>query len=285
MNLVDPFLGRMVRRVRGTGDVIEEEGLAGIDLVDAVQVIDGVVGHSGDQVPSRLPHEGINLRRVAEQVRLPLVRVAADEPVEVIEALPDRPILERSNLAGREGRHVVVLAEPRGGVAVFLEDSADGRLVLGDDAVVARESRGLFGYHAEAGRVMVAPGDQRGARRRAERGGVDVVVAQAVFREAIHRRRRDDAAERAGYAKAGVIRHDEENVGSLFGRDDAWRPPGFGMEGILLDHTAEFRIGRRDLVAGERSGSAGRPHLACDLHRHGRSRRKETQQGDGDDKR
>ena len=64
-------------------------------------------------------------------------------------------------------------------IAVVLEDAADGRLVLGDDAVVAGEAGGLLGDHAEAGRVMVAAGDQRGARRRAERGGVELRVAQA----------------------------------------------------------------------------------------------------------
>ena len=170
-----------MRRVRGAGRVIDEERLARVDLVDAVQVVDGVVGHAGDQVPARLALERIDLGRVAEEVRLPLVGVAADEAVEILEAHAGRPLVERPDLAGREGRRVVVLAEPGGGVAVVLEDAADGGLVLGDDAVVAGEAGGLLRDHAEAGRVMVAPGDQRGARRRAERGGVNVVVAQPVF--------------------------------------------------------------------------------------------------------
>ncbi len=163
----------------------------------AVQVVDGVVGHAGNQVPARLALEGIDLRGVAEQVRLPLVGVAADEPVEILKAHADGPLIERPDLAGRKSRRVVVLAEPRGGVAVVQQDAADGGLVLGDDAVVARKAGGLLGDHAEAGRVMVAAGDQRGARRRAERGGVDVVVAQAGLGDAVHRRRRDDAAKGA----------------------------------------------------------------------------------------
>src|SRR5206468_7663437 len=163
----------------------------------------------------------IDLRRVAGQVWRPLVRVTADEPVEVVEALPDRPILKRSNLTGREGRHVVVLAEPRSRVPVLLEDAADGGLVFRDDAVVARETGGLLRNHAEAGRVMIAPGDQCGARWRTKRGGMDVIVAQTRLGDAIHRWRRDHAAERARHAEAGVVGHDEQYVGRLLGWHDA----------------------------------------------------------------
>jgi hypothetical protein len=45
----------------------------------------------------------------------------------------------------------MVLAEPRGGVPVLLEDAADRGLVLGDDAVVTREARGLLRDDAKAG--------------------------------------------------------------------------------------------------------------------------------------
>ena len=273
-----------MRRVRGAGRVLDEERLAGHRLVDAIQVVDGVVGHAGDQVPARLALEGIDLGGVAEQVRLPLVRIAADEAVEVLEAHAGRPLVERPDLAGGEGRRVVVLAEPRGGVAVVEQDAADGGLVLGDDAVVAGEARGLLGDHAEAGRVMVAPGDERGARRRAERGGVDVVVAQAVVRDAIHRRRRDDAAEGARHAEAGVIGDDEQDVGRLLGRHDARRPPRLRLQGIVLDHAAEFRLGRGQLLAADGGRGARRTERAGDFlglgerRRHDRHREGSAQQ-------
>jgi hypothetical protein len=45
-----------------------------------------------------LPWNGIDLRRVAEQVRLPLVGVAADEAVEVLEAHAVRPLVEGPDL-------------------------------------------------------------------------------------------------------------------------------------------------------------------------------------------
>ncbi len=250
-DLLHPFLGRVMRRVRGAGRVLDEERLVGHRLVDAIEVVDGVVGHAGDQVPARLALEGIDLGGVAEQVRLPLVRIAAHEAVEILEAHAGRPLVKRPDLAGGKRRRVVILAEPRGGVAVIEQNPPDGGLVLGDDAVVAGETRGLLGDHAETGRVMVAPGDERGARRRAERGGVDVVVAQAVIRDAIHRRRRDDAAEGARHAESGVIRDDEQDVGRLFGRHDARCPPRFRLQGIVLDHAAEFRLGRGQLLAAD----------------------------------
>ena len=115
----------------------------------------------------------------------------------------------------------MVLAEPRGGVAVALEDRADRRVVRTDDRVVARETRRQLGDHAEAHRVMVAAGDQRRPRRRAQRGGVELGVAQPRLRDPVQRRRRDDAAERAADAIALVVGHDQQDVGRALGRHDA----------------------------------------------------------------
>ena len=55
------------------------------------------------------------------------------------------------------------------------QNPPDGGFVLGDDAVIAGETRGLLGDHAKTGRVMVSSGDERGPRRRAQRGRVNVV--------------------------------------------------------------------------------------------------------------
>ena len=139
--------------MRGAGDVVTEERLVRLDLVDPVQPIDGVVGHPCDQVPSRFALEWVDLRSVAEEVGLPLVGIAADKTIEVFKALSDRPLVKRANLAGLEGGHIVLLAEPRGGVTIFQEDAANGRLVLGHDAVVAGEAGRLLGDDAEARRV------------------------------------------------------------------------------------------------------------------------------------
>jgi hypothetical protein len=171
-----------------------------------------------------------------------------------------------------EGRRVVVLAEPRRGIAVVEQDAADRGLVLADDAVVAGEAGRLLGDHAEAGRVVVAPGDQRGARRRAQRGGEDAVVAQAFVGDAVHGRRRDDAAEGARHAEAGVVGDDQQHVGRALGRHDARRPPRLRLQRVVLDDAAESRVGRRELLVGDRRRGAGRTKDASDARNAARRR-------------
>ena len=264
-DLVHPLLGRVVRRVRGARRVLDEDRFVRVDLMHPVHIIDRVVRHPGDEVPARFTLEGIDLRGVAEQVRLPLVGVAADKTVEVLEAHAGWPLVERSCLAGRVGRSIVVLAEPGRVVAVIEQDPPDRRLVLGDDAVVTREAGRLLGDHAEPGGVVVAAGDQGGASRRAQRGGEHPRVTQAFFRDAVHGWRRNDAAESARHSEAGIIRNDEQDVGRSLGRHDARRPPWLGRQRTLIDHAAEFRVGWRELFVADCGGGAGFTHHSGDL--------------------
>ena len=145
---------------------VAEEFFGWVDLVQFVEPPDGVVGHRGHEVPRavRLALEGINLGRVAEEIRLPLVGVAAHESVEVFEAHAGRPLVEWSGLTALEGRCIVILTEPRGRVTVVRQDATDGGLVLGNNAVIAGKAGGLLGDDPKANRVMIAPGDERGAR-------------------------------------------------------------------------------------------------------------------------
>ena len=178
-DLLDPLRRRMMRRVRAAGNVIDEERFVGRDLLELLHIRDGVIGHGRGQIPTGLPLKRIDGRRVAEQVRLPLAGVAADEPVEIIETHADRPLIERPGLARLIKGRVVILAEPRGRVTVLLENLADRAAILLDDRVVPRESRRRFAHDAIAGHVMVAAGDQCRARRRAERRGMKLRVPQS----------------------------------------------------------------------------------------------------------
>ena len=155
--------------MRGAGRVLDEDRFVRLGLVHPRHIVDGVVRHRGDQVPGtgRLALEWIDLCRVAEQIRLPLIGVAADKAVEVLEAHAGRPLVERPDLARGEGRRIVVFAKPRRGVAVLEQDAPDRCFVPVDDAVVAGEAGRLFGDHAKACRVVIASRDQRGAGRRA----------------------------------------------------------------------------------------------------------------------
>jgi len=82
----------------------------------------------GQLWPVDLDRELLELRRQLERRRIVCV---------VNSGQARWPSVERPGLAGREGRRVVILAEPRGGVSVVTQDPPDGRLVPGDDAVVA----------------------------------------------------------------------------------------------------------------------------------------------------
>ena len=264
-DLVDPFRRRVVRRVRGARHVVDKERLLRCQGLQLPHVLDRLVGHRRGQIPARIALERIDRRRVAEQVGLPLAGVAADKAVEVLEAHAVRPLFEGAGLAVGEEGGVVVLAEPRGRVAVVLEDGADRALLDRDDRVVAGETGGDFAHHAKAHRVVVAPGDQRRPRRRAQRGGMEIGVAQTALGDAIKRRGRDDAAEGARCAKTVVVGHDQQHVGRALGRHHAGRPPRGRFRGTLLDHPAEFRIGRRQLLAADGSSRAGRTQHAGDL--------------------
>ena len=168
LELVAPFLLRMVGRMGAAGDVVAEERLVRRGGIELLQMVDRVVRHAGDHVVVRVVAEREDLRGVAEEERRPLVGLAAHEPVEVLEAHADGPLGERAGRAVLVRRRVVVLAEPRGGVAVLLQDLTDRAVIDADGGVVARVAGGLLGDDPEAHGVVAAAGDD-GRPRRASR--------------------------------------------------------------------------------------------------------------------
>src|SRR5262249_40734918 len=132
-----------------------------------------------------------------------------------------------------------------------------GCTLRSDDGVVARESGGHFGDDAEAHRVMIAAGDQRRPRGRAERGGVELRITQSRLRDAVHGRRRDDTAKGAGHAVTLVIRHDEQDVGRALARYYSRWPIRFGLLGVHVDGTAERRRLWRKIFSVNRRRGAG----------------------------
>lgn len=189
---------------------------------------------------------------------MPLVGIATDKTLEILETHAGRPLIIWPHLAGGKRRGVVILAEPGSGVTVIEQNPSDGSLILGDDAVITGETRGLFGNYTETGRMMVATGDKRGSR-------VNVVVAQTVVCDTIHSGCRNDAAKSAGHAKPCIIRDDEQHVGGLLGRHNARGPPRFRSQGVIVDHAGEFRFRCWQLVAADGSGGARRAQGTGDL--------------------
>ena len=236
--------------------------------------MDGVVRHRGRQVPAGLADIRVDRRRIAEQIRLPLAGVAADKAEEMFEAEPGRPAVERSGLARLPGRRVVVLAEPGRAVAVLAQHAADRGGVLADDGVVAGIARRRFGDDAEPGRVVIASGEQRRPRRRAQRGRVKVGVAQAVRRDAVERRRRNDPAEGRRRAEADVVGDDEQNIWSAGRRHDARRPRRFRLRGVEIDLAPERLRWRRQITAVDRRRRVRGARLGYGLCAGGKRRRR-----------
>ena len=66
LELVDPLLLRLVRRVRAAGNVVEEEWLVRSSRIQIAHVPDGFVRHVGDEVVVGLSDPREDLRVIAE---------------------------------------------------------------------------------------------------------------------------------------------------------------------------------------------------------------------------
>src|SRR5262249_57287752 len=97
-----------------------------------------------------------------EEGGVPLVGVAADEAVEVLEAQPGRPEVERPVLAGVPVGDVVVLSIPRRVVAVAPQHLGHRAAAFGHERVVAGVTRPELHDGAGGATVMVAARDERG---------------------------------------------------------------------------------------------------------------------------
>jgi hypothetical protein len=81
-----------------------------------------------------------------------------------------------------------------------------------DERVVARITRGHFGDIATRDRMVIAPSDQRGSGRRAKRGRVIHVVAEAAVCDPLEIWGWDWATKGAARSEAHVIGQDQQDV-------------------------------------------------------------------------
>ena len=157
---VRPILGHMVRGVGGARREVDEERLVRRQRLLLADPGDRLVGHVLHQVVAlfgRLRH--LDRRGAFEKCRIPLVRLSADEAVEVFEAAAAaRPGVERPDRAGLPDWDFVAFAELRGRVAVQLQGPSNRRGAVGQDRVVARRAGGDLGDAAHADGMVVAAG-------------------------------------------------------------------------------------------------------------------------------
>ena len=161
--------------------------------------------------------------RVLEEPRLVLRGLAGQEAVEIVEAVARRPAVERPHGRGFGRRRVVPLAEGRGLVAVIVQDLGDGGGALRHHARIAVPIQRPLGDRAGPDALMVAAGQKRGPRRRADRGRVKGIVADALVGQTRQSRGRDLAAERIGQPEADIVEENDQMLGASAGGGSARR--------------------------------------------------------------
>src|SRR5262245_14349263 len=165
-----------MRRVGGTRRKVQEERLVWCSRLLLPDPTDRLLGDGLGEVPLRVVVRHLDRSRVLEERRIPLVRFAALEPVEVVEPLARRPPIVGA--AGTEfvvGR-VVPFAEGGGGVLITLEYFRNTRRFPRPLPVVTGKTSRELGDAPSVHRVMIAAREQRSPCRRAERGRVEAVV-------------------------------------------------------------------------------------------------------------
>ena len=235
-----------MRGVRGAGREVHEERLVGHQRLLLAHPAHRLVRHVLGEVVALLGTLALfHRRRAFVDGRIPLVGLAADEAVEVLEAAAaGGPLVERSHRAGLPHRHLVALAELRGRVAIELERHGERRLVLRQHRGVAGGRGRDFADAAHVHGMMVAAREQRLARRRAQRGRVKAVELEPVGRQFLGVRRRDRAAECARGAEPAVVDQDDEHIGRALGRPQRLdrRELGVRVLGVIRGHAHMLRI-------------------------------------------
>jgi hypothetical protein len=211
--LGDPLARHPDRRLVRARGVVDDPRLVGMDRLLPLNERDRLVGHVGLQVIALLRRPGRPHRRgVLPQRRIPLADTGAVEAVEVFGAQAPRPPVERSRGRDLMHRGGVGLADQGGAVPVLAQDLQHGRGAARDDGVVAREPDRALRDRAHAHRMGVAPGQQRGPRRRAYRRGVEVGEAQPLGCQPVEHRGIGWPTERAHVTVADVVAHDQQHV-------------------------------------------------------------------------
>ena len=253
--LLDPLLRYVMRGMRRARREVDEEGLVGQQRFLLARPGDGFVTQIFRQVITL----GRRLRRFDRgrafvQGRIPLIVLAADEPVEIFEpAAARRPCVERSRRAGLPNGDLVALAELRGRVAVELECRRQRRLGVRQHGVVARRCGRDLGDATHADRVMIAAGKQRLPRRRAQRSGVEARVLQAAFGELLEVRGLTRTAEDARCAVADVVDENDENIRRTLRRPQVAdrRKLRVRILRVIGDQPRMLNVGNRQLRAGD----------------------------------
>ena len=235
----------MQRRVGGAERQIHEEGTAGVGLLLVANVGNGVIDQIFRQMIAGTLGR-IDEMIVLHQQRRPLVGLAAQKAVIFFKTHAERPVIERPRRGvGGVGREVP-FAQGHGVVAILLQHFGDRAGALGDRSIAAGIARRGLGDRGEADLVMVAAGQQRAARGRAQSRGVEIIVAQPFGGEPVEVGRLDRPAIGRKLPVADVVEHDEDDVRRACRRRDRHGRTEI-RDGVLVGLAdLAFELGRRN---------------------------------------
>ena len=222
-------IGRcLVRRMAGAErDPGQPRNIGPIGMViadEADRLVDQVLGQ---MIAVGVRAGRIDVRVVRDELGRVLVGLGIEEAVEAVEAAPQRPAVERTGGPALGQRRDVPFADHVVAIAVHAQHLGERARLARDLAAVAGIAGIEIGEAADADRMVIAPGEQCGARRRAHRGGVEAGVAQTFRGEPVDGRRLDARAVAAEIGEADIVEQHDEDVRRARGRLRGLRPPGF----------------------------------------------------------
>ena len=212
--LVDVLLRRMVRRVIRAGAEPHEPWTRRRGRLDVTDHPDRLIGKILREVIALLRRVRLlDAVVVDREIGIPLVRLAAEEAVEAIEALMQRPALLRRARMQIIDRHAVVLAEPERAPAGRPHHLGERAALRRDVRVRARVADRTLGDAGHPVLMVVTPCQKARAGRGAQRGRVPLRVRDAVVGEPLQRRHLDPAAERLPGGEPRVVVQHDQHVG------------------------------------------------------------------------
>ena len=116
------------------------------------------------------------------------------------------------------GWGVVPLAEGGAVVAIFGQYAGDGGRGAGNFTDVAIKIVGEFGNLPRADMGMIASGQQGGAGGGTHRGGMEPIVGNAALGQFGQGGGVYGAAKSVGVAESGIVGHENDDVGGIFGQ-------------------------------------------------------------------
>ena len=251
---IRPLLGDVMGGMGGPGREVHKERLVRHQRLLLTDPADRVVGQVlGQVVPLLGCRRRLDRRRALVQRRVPLVVLPTDEPIEVLEpATSRRPGVERTHRRCLPHRHLVALAELRRRIPIQLQRHRQRRLGVRTQRIVPRSRRRRLGDRAHPHRMMVTPRQQRRPGRRAQRGGVEAVVAQPTLRQPVGGRRTARPPKRGRGAEAHIVDEHDQHVRCPLRRQQRLdrRVRGLGILGVIGRQPGRRTIRDRQHRAG-----------------------------------